>query len=165
VLCLATVSVWFSLPALCSILLGPYVRFAGSDAATVKWLTTGTNSSIVEYGLTNSLGWRVEDPTPTTNHAVTITGLKARAKYYFVIKELINGQEVSSELFSFESDYNYSVPPAPAVPSPYTNDSMTQVYASVAEGSSTTRVWSAAIASITAVAMASWPTNWRAGRS
>ena len=114
-LCLATASFWHSLPALCSILLGPYVRFTGTDAATVKWLTTGTNASIVEYGPTNSLGWRMEDLTPTTNHGITISGLKARTKYYFVIKDLINGQEVSSELFSFESDYNYSVSPAPAV--------------------------------------------------
>jgi outer membrane protein assembly factor BamB/SAM-dependent methyltransferase len=132
--CLTTASVWFSLPALCSILLGPFVRFAGVDAATVNWLTTGTNSSIIEFGLSNSLGWRVEDSTPTTNHAVTITGLTAKTKYYFVIKEVINGQEFSSQLFDFESDYNYSVPLAPAVPSPYTNDSMTAVYASVAQG-------------------------------
>jgi len=123
-----------SLPACCAILLGPYVRFVGPDSASVNWLTTATNSSIVEFGLTSSLGSRVEDPTPATNHSVTITGLKPRSKYFFVIKEVINSQEVSSELFDFESDYNYSVASAPAVPSPYPNDSMTAVFASVAQG-------------------------------
>ena len=133
-LCLIVVSVGLALPAAGSIQLGPYVRFIGPDVATVNWLTTATNSSIVEFGPTHSLGWRVEDLTPTTNHSVTITGLKPRTKYYFVIKELINSQEVSSELFDFESDYNFSVTPAPSVPSPYPNDSMTAVYASVAQG-------------------------------
>lgn len=127
----------FACPALeaaCAILLGPYVRFVRPDAATVNWLTTATNSSIVEYGLTNSLGWRVEDSTPTTNHSVTINGIKPRTKYYFVIKEQINGQETGTELYDFESDYNFSVAPAASVPSPYPEDSMTAVYARVAQG-------------------------------
>jgi outer membrane protein assembly factor BamB/SAM-dependent methyltransferase len=117
-----------------SILLGPYVRFTGPDRATVNWLTPTAGPSIVEFGLTSSLGFRVEDPVTTTNHSVTITNLKARAKYHFVIKEVVASQEVSSEMFDFESDYNYSVAPAPVVPSPYPNDAMTAVYASVAQG-------------------------------
>ncbi len=133
-LCLALACSCLALPAFASILLGPYVRFVGPEAATVNWLTTTANASIVEFGVTNSLGSRVEVLTPATNHSVTITGLKPRTKYYFVIKEVINSQEVSSELFDFESDYNYSVAPAPTVPSPYPNDSMTAVYASVAQG-------------------------------
>jgi len=131
---LLLVLIGFSEPAFCSILLGPYVRFASPDTATVNWLTTIANSSIVEYGLTNSLGSRMEDITLTTNHSVTITGLKSRTKYYFVVKEVINSQEVSGELCGFETDYNFTPPPAPAVPSPYPDDSMTAVYASVAQG-------------------------------
>lgn len=133
-LCLTVALSWLALPAFGAILLGPYVRFVGPDAATVNWLTRTANSSIVEFGLTGSLGSRVELLTATTNHSVTITNLKTRTKYYFVIKEVINSQEVSSTQFEFESDYNYSVAPAPAVPSPYPEDSMTAVYASVAQG-------------------------------
>jgi SAM-dependent methyltransferase len=127
-------TVCVALPTAGSILLGPYVRFVGPDSATVNWLTTTANSSIVEFGTTNSLGSRVEDPTAVTNHSLAITGLMPRTKYYFVIKELVGSQEISSELLDFESDYNFSVPPAPTLPSPYTNDSMTGVYASVAQG-------------------------------
>lgn len=117
-----------------AITLGPYVRFVGPEAATVNWLTPTANASIVEFGLTSSLGSREEALAPTTNHSVTITGLKPRTKYYFVIKEVINSLEVSSEVFDFESDYNYTVPPAPSLPSPYPDDSMTAVYANVAQG-------------------------------
>ena len=131
---LALASVCLALPAFGAILLGPYVRFVGPEAATVNWLTTAANTSIVEYGLTNSLGARVEDLTPATNHSLTITNLKPRTKYFFVVKEVINSVEVSSELYDFESDYNYSVAPAPAVPSPYPNDPLTAVYAGVAQG-------------------------------
>ena len=133
-LCLLVAGSVLALPASGATLLGPYVRFVGPDAATVNWLTPTANTSIVEFGVTSSLGSRREDPAATTNHSVTITNLKSRTKYYFVIKEVINSQEVSSELFDFESDYNYSVAPAPALPSPYTNDAMTPVYASVAQG-------------------------------
>jgi len=132
--CLTVLLAGLVLPAGCAVLLGPYVRFVGPAAATVNWLTPAVNSSIVEYGLTTSLGTRVEDLAATANHSLTITNLKPRTKYYFVVKEVINSQEVSSALFDFESDYNYSVAPAPAVPSPYPNDSMTAVYASVAQG-------------------------------
>ncbi len=133
-LCLSLALLDLALPAAGSILLGPYVRFVGPEAATVNWLTTATNSSIVEFGPTGSLGSRAEDAAPATNHSLTIAGLKPRTKYFFVIKEPVNGQEISSEVFDFESDYNYSVPPAPAVPSPYPGDTLTPVYASVAQG-------------------------------
>ncbi|MEI2724444.1 MAG: fibronectin type III domain-containing protein [Verrucomicrobiota bacterium] len=113
-LCLAGAAFCLALPVFGSILLGPYVRFVGPEAATVNWLTPMANASIVEFGLTNSLGTRVENLTPTTNHSVTITGLKPRTKYYFVIKELINSLEVSSEVFDFESDYNYTIARRPA---------------------------------------------------
>lgn len=120
-------------PAAGSILLGPYVRFVGPDAATVNWLTPTPGASIVEFGLTSGLGSRVETATATTNHSLTITNLKARSKYYFVIKEVVNSVEVSSEQFDFESDYNYTVTPAPPLPSPYPNDGLSAAYASVAQ--------------------------------
>lgn len=119
--------------AFAAVRVGPYVRFTGPEAATVHWLTATADASIVEFGLTSALGSRLEDATATTNHSLTITNLKARSKYYFVIKEVVNSVEVSSELFTFESDYNYSVAPAPAVPSPFPDDGMTAVYASVAQ--------------------------------
>ena len=93
---LALASGSLAVPAAGAILLGPYVRFVGPDAATVNWLTTTANSSIVEFGPTNSLGSRVEDPAPATNHSLTLASLKPRTKYYFVIKEVIDGQEISS---------------------------------------------------------------------
>ena len=132
--CLALVSSCLALPAFGAIQLGPYVRFVGPNAATVNWLTTAPGPSIVEFGVTSTLGSRLQNPAATTNHSVTITNLNNTTKYFFVVKEVINSQEVSSETFDFESDYNYSAAAVPDLPSPYANDSMTAVYASVAQG-------------------------------
>jgi len=120
-------------PLTSEIILGPYVRYETPDSATVNWLTTATNSSIVEFGETSSLGSRMEDSATTAKHALLLTGLKPRTKYYYVVKQLISGQEVSSPMFDFETDYNFTPPPAPTGPSPYPNDSMTAVYANAAQ--------------------------------
>lgn len=116
------------------ITLGPYVKFVTPDSAAVPWLTTATNSSIVEIGETSALGSRVENAAATTNHALTLPNLKARTKYYYVIKKLVGTQEVSTATFDFETDYNFTPSPAPAVSSPYPTDSLTAVYASIAQG-------------------------------
>ncbi len=121
-------------PPSSEITLGPYVKFVTPDSAAVNWLTAATNSSIVEFGETSALGSRVETPATTTNHALTLTGLKPKTKYYYAVKQLVSTQEVSSATFDFETDYNFTPPPAPAVASPYPVDSLTAVYASVAQG-------------------------------
>ncbi len=120
-------------PLTSEIILGPYVRYVTPDSATVNWLTTAINSSIVEFGETSALGSRVEIPATTAQHALLLAGLKPRTKYYYVVKQLIGNQEVSTPTFDFETDYNFTPPPAPTGPSPYPNDSLTAVYASAAQ--------------------------------
>lgn len=121
------------LPAAATIAAGPFVRFTGPDTATVNWVTSTAGASIVEFGLTSALGARIESAAAVTSHSLAITNLQPRSKYFFVIKEAGNNGEVSSELYDFESDYNYAVPPAPAGPSPYPDDGMSAVYAAVAQ--------------------------------
>jgi len=121
-------------PAAGAILLGPYVKFTGPDTATVNWLTTGTNVSIVDFGPGSSRSNRVQDLSLATNHSLALTGLAPRTQYGFVIQEPTNGLEIARGPYTFESDYNYAVPSAAGIASPYTNDALSATYAAVAQG-------------------------------
>ncbi len=52
--------------------------------ATITWTTPAAADSQVEYGLTTSYGsFSYFDPTPVTNHVITLSGLTPNAKYFF----------------------------------------------------------------------------------
>jgi len=52
--------------------------------ATITWTTESDADSQVEYGLTTSYGtFSYFDPTPVTNHVITLSGLAPNAKYFF----------------------------------------------------------------------------------
>ncbi len=52
--------------------------------ATITWTTPSNADSQVEYGLTTSYGsFSYFDPTPVTNHVITLSGLIPNAKYFF----------------------------------------------------------------------------------
>jgi hypothetical protein len=52
--------------------------------ATITWTTDSNADSQVEYGLTTSYGsFSYFDPTPVTNHVITLSGLTPNAKYFF----------------------------------------------------------------------------------
>lgn len=114
--------------------LGPYARFVRQDAATIAWETAQDTPSILEYGETASLGNRIEDAAPKQVHSLTIDGLKPKALYFYVIKQVLNGLETKSEVFELETDYNFSVLSAPPAPSPYPADEWSERLASVAQG-------------------------------
>ncbi|MHC4168698.1 MAG: hypothetical protein ACYSWQ_17235, partial [Planctomycetota bacterium] len=48
------------------VVAGPYVQFTGPFTAIARWDTRSPLNSIVEYGTTNSLGLRVENPSTET---------------------------------------------------------------------------------------------------
>jgi exopolysaccharide biosynthesis protein len=52
--------------------------------ATITWTTDSNADSQVEYGLTTSYGsFSYFDPTPVTNHVITLSGLAPNANYFF----------------------------------------------------------------------------------
>src|SRR6188474_1539267 len=66
--------------------LGPYVRFTGPDAATVRWETAKDQIGAVEFGETTAFGVTVAEVKPARQHEVTLRGLKRDALYYYRLK-------------------------------------------------------------------------------
>lgn len=58
----------------------------GTITAGVAWSTNEASDSLVEYGLTSNLGSSTSSTTLVSGHAVTLTGLTNRTKYYYRVK-------------------------------------------------------------------------------
>ncbi len=54
-----------------------------TSTATVTWTTDQPTDSRVEYGTTSSYGSLVSEPTLTTNHVISLTGLSQKTLYHF----------------------------------------------------------------------------------
>ena len=62
------------------------IRFATTYAsATVTWTTDEPATSVVHCGLTESYGLSVSDPSFTTAHSITLTGLEPETLYHFQV--------------------------------------------------------------------------------
>jgi len=73
---------------------------AQPTSADIIWTTDKSADSQVQYGLTAGFGAATPlDPTLTTRHIVTLTGLAAQTKYYFVVRSRdVNGNIGSQNL-------------------------------------------------------------------
>ena len=59
---------------------------AGQTTASITWTTVSPASSQVDYGVTPSYGtFSTFDPTPTTSHTVTLTGLTPSTRYFYQV--------------------------------------------------------------------------------
>lgn len=56
---------------------------AHGTSATFRWRTAAPAPSSVRYGTRNTYGNVVTDPTPTTEHLVTVTGLTPNTRLYY----------------------------------------------------------------------------------
>jgi len=78
---------------------GPYLQSGTSTAITVRWRTDVPEASRVVYGFSvGALTMTVEDPTTTTEHVVTLTGLAPETTYYYAVgstEQLLSGDDPS----------------------------------------------------------------------
>ena len=113
--------------------VGPYVQFAGSDSAVVRWDTGSNSNSVVEYGTSPaSLTSRVESAVLTKVHEVAISGLDIKDKYFYRVGTSTGG-EVFSNVFWFDNNINYSRADVSGIASPYPVDSLTSLYTAAAD--------------------------------
>ena len=56
-----------------------------TDSATITWTTDQPSDSLVSYGTTTAYGSTTGDPTMTTNHSITVTGLALQTAYHFTV--------------------------------------------------------------------------------
>jgi predicted CXXCH cytochrome family protein len=128
------------------ILSGPTVTLSASTA-TITWTTDEISTSYVEYG-TSSPGTIVGDwASPTTSHAVTLSGLCELTTYGFRVRSsdrLRNVMESATASFTTPSAH---APPAPApVPQPNAEYDAGSGTATVPSSTTATFQWSAVTA-------------------
>ncbi|HPO16312.1 MAG TPA: PQQ-binding-like beta-propeller repeat protein [Candidatus Hydrogenedentes bacterium] len=99
--------------------LGPYLQFTSPDAALVRWRTAPPMASVLEYVCEGRQ--HVEDPAPKTEHALAMTGLQWKAAHAYW---LLGPEGERSGTYECETDFNYTVPPVPNLPSPFASDSL-----------------------------------------
>lgn len=68
------------------LLAGPYLQSVTTNAAIICWRTDLPGDSVVEYGLTPSLGQVVSNPALVEQHVVRLTGLAPYTRYHYRIR-------------------------------------------------------------------------------
>ncbi|MHC4379722.1 MAG: purple acid phosphatase family protein, partial [Planctomycetota bacterium] len=67
---------------------GPYLQMAGPDRVVLRWRTPVPTDSLVQVGSApGSLTTSFQDPSLTTEHAITLTGLTSDTVYYYSVGE------------------------------------------------------------------------------
>ena len=70
------------------VIRGPYLQTGTSTSVIVKWRTSMTTDTKVNYGINlGSLNSTVSDPTLTTEHEITLTGLTPNTTYYYELAD------------------------------------------------------------------------------
>ncbi|MEW5767291.1 MAG: fibronectin type III domain-containing protein, partial [bacterium] len=80
----------------------------GNDQATITWQTDEPSTSGVEYGLNAGYGNQVTDPSLTTHHSITLTGLNHHTTYHFRVRSR-DGAPQSNEAVSGDQTFATSV--------------------------------------------------------
>ena len=112
--------------------VGPYVQFTSPYTAVVRWDTPELQDSIVEYGITESLGLKAEDSSTTTKHEITLSGLQYRTKYYYRVGYGSRTEKQFTDVHKFDSAINYTRVDCSDAASPYPADSVRPLYESAA---------------------------------
>jgi len=102
---------------------GSRVQFTGPCTAVVRWETDSICNSIVEYGLTESLGSRIEVADHKAMHEVVIDDLEYRTTYHYRVGYNDGQGDVFSEVFSFDNALFFAPMDCSGIESPFTDDS------------------------------------------
>ena len=104
------------------------VQFRDPHTAEVMWKNESSSDSIIEYGTTESLGLRQENPVSSTLHSMVLSNLQWRTKYYYRIGYNDGEEEVFSPIHWFDNAINFTGMDASAVASPWPPDGQTTAY-------------------------------------
>lgn len=113
--------------------LGPIVRFADPTSAVVDWETAIPQATILEWGPSETLGTRVTDSVAKTAHRVTLSGLKAKSRYFLRVGLQLSGETTTSPVYDFETDFNYPLPAIGADQTPFAADDQSERYGQLAQ--------------------------------
>ncbi|NKB49626.1 MAG: DNRLRE domain-containing protein [Alphaproteobacteria bacterium] len=92
---------------------GPYLQTPTASSMVLKWRTDTPTDSVVIFGdAPTSLTTTVSDPTLTTEHEVTVSGLAPDTRYYYSVGA--TGETLSGA----DSDHFFTTSPAPGTATP-----------------------------------------------
>lgn len=75
----------------------PFIQSVSSSSAVVAWVSSEPGAGVVEYGRTPRLGRKRRDARTGRRHAVTLSGLRAGATYYYRV--VSNGEPAKTVSF------------------------------------------------------------------
>ena len=68
---------------------GPYLQSGTPNSIVIKWRTSEDTESVINYGTSlGNLATTLSEPTPKSDHEITISGLSASTIYYYEIANL-----------------------------------------------------------------------------
>lgn len=115
------------------VLMGPTVRFTSADTALVSWKTAEPSPSIIDFGTTRSLGRTVLDADLVMEHELYLEGLDPDTPYFYQLRHQAGAQESITAVYEFSTEFNFSVPAAGEIDSPFDEDAQTLLYERAAE--------------------------------
>lgn len=120
--------------------LGPMVQYYAPGQATVSWETEMPGSSAVRVYLEGREVAHVTDSMPRLQHTLTVDGLEPNTVYNYTLHTNSNGRESGSDIYFFDTTFNYTLPRVDAGLSPFPEDDLTDAYSAAADRIATTRI-------------------------
>jgi len=99
--------------AFAKLALGPYVQSSWPDSAIIRWQTSEPCPSVLLYGESKPGEYRVTEPVLKTEHQITLTSLNPNTTYLYQIEVVKNGEELATEVYEYDTSFNYSLPFVP----------------------------------------------------
>jgi predicted phosphodiesterase len=89
----------------------PYLQFATKTGITVLWETDEVSTSTVEYGEALPLKEKTSKKENNEFHKVELAGLKPETNYFYrVVSKTSGGEEIASDVYTFQTAINDSTP-------------------------------------------------------
>lgn len=115
------------------VISGVYAASVASSSASINWVTDEQAYGTVEYGLTSSYGYTSQtEGTPSTAHAVTLSGLAAGKTYNYRVASRDAAGNVS-----YSGNYTFNT----AAPSDTTAPAISNIVVENITGSTATVTW------------------------
>jgi Concanavalin A-like lectin/glucanases superfamily len=92
------------------VISGVIVNSLTNESGTMNWVTDDPSNSTVRYGTTKSFGFKVSEPSFSTSHGISLTGLKNNTRYYYNITACSSGGCKTNGTFNFTTKQSEFLP-------------------------------------------------------
>ena len=121
-----------SFPVPIRLATGPFAQFNAPETAVVRWTTATPSPTRLEFVVDGKPN-QVVDESPTMSHRALIVGLKRNSEIAYRVHTVQQDQHRSTQWFSLETDFNYSLAEVPSGMTPYPKDDASDLYAAAAD--------------------------------